>query len=170
MASKFDILGLFVTNGILSEIFSQLLSLQDICQFDSAMCNKNRRNVFLEFIRSEYCIFLGNKDRNFSSNAISWLHTLSIKIRHLNCDLITDEISSKIGDMGSCLYWISLKDGNMKENASGFQRDRKNVPKTYNLRDTINPDNKSLRLIKEVLPTRIIWPPEYYRYYTYMYI
>jgi hypothetical protein len=39
MASKFDILDFFVPNAILSEIFSQLLSLEDICQFDSAISN-----------------------------------------------------------------------------------------------------------------------------------
>jgi hypothetical protein len=115
MASEFDILGLFVPNAILSEVFSQLLLLQDICQFDSAICSKNRRNVFLEFIRSECCIFLGDKDRTFNSNAISWLHIRSLKIRHLKCDLITDDISSKIGDMGCCLHWLSLKDGDLKE-------------------------------------------------------
>ncbi len=115
MASKFDILDFFVPNAILSEIFSQLLSLEDICQFDSAMCNKNRRNVFLEFITSEYCILLGNRDRIFGFNLITWLHTRSIKIRHLKCEKITDDISSKIGDMGSCLLWLSLKDGHFKQ-------------------------------------------------------
>jgi hypothetical protein len=37
------------------------------------------------------------------------------KVRHLKCDLITDNSSSKIGDMGSCLHWLSLQDEDMKE-------------------------------------------------------
>jgi hypothetical protein len=54
--------------------------------------------------------------------------------------------------------------------ASGFLRDKKNVTDTYNLKDTINPENKSLILTREVLPARIDWPEEYYRYYSYMII
>jgi hypothetical protein len=50
------------------------------------------------------------------------------------------------------------------EPATGFLRDRKNVTNLYNLKDTINPENRSVILTREVLPARIDWPEEYYRY------
>jgi hypothetical protein len=92
-----------------SEIFSNFLCLEDICRFDSALCNKNKRSLYLECIGSESCIWQGDDHRNFNSNAISWLQTRSIKVRHLKCNEITDVIAVKIGSFGSCLHWLSIR-------------------------------------------------------------
>jgi hypothetical protein len=114
MSSRLDVLGYFVPTIILSEIFSQLLSLEDICRFDLALCNNLIRPIYMKCIGSESCIWLGDRRRNFNSNVISWLYTRSIKVRHLMCKKITDDAAVKIGSFGSCLHWLSISDINMK--------------------------------------------------------
>lgn len=113
MSSKIDVLGYFIIDALLPEIFSVLLSLKDICRFDTALCNKKKRLLFLDCIRSESCIWLGDKDRDFNSTMISWLNTRSIKIRRLKCTRISNTIAMKVGHIGSTLHWLSLKDRNM---------------------------------------------------------
>jgi hypothetical protein len=103
-----DVFGYFIPTIILSQIFSGLLSLEDICRFDSAICNKERRLHFLDIVGSESCIFRGDIDQDYSSHAISWLLMRSLKIRHLKCSEMTDSMAVKIADFGSCLHWISL--------------------------------------------------------------
>lgn len=105
-----DLLGYFIPTIILSQIFSGLLSLEDVCRFDSAICNKGRRVQFLDIVGSESCIFHGDIDQDYSSHAISWLLIRSLKIRHLKCSKMTDDMAVKIADFGSCLQWISLDD------------------------------------------------------------
>lgn len=104
-----DVLDYFVPNSLLAEIFSKLLLLDDVCRFDSALCNKQKRPSFIECIGSQFCVWLGDKDRDFTSDGISWLKIRSIKINNLICSRITDELAVKIGDVGSCLHWLSFK-------------------------------------------------------------
>jgi hypothetical protein len=110
MSRGLDVLNYFVPNSILSEIFCELLSLEDICRFDTAICNKERRLLFLDCVGSETCIWLGNINQELTSLAISWLHIRSIKIRHLRCNHVTNDIASKISSFGSCLYWLKIRD------------------------------------------------------------
>jgi hypothetical protein len=119
MSSNLDILGYFMPDAILPLIFSELLSLQDICRFDRALCNKKKRLLFLDCIRSESCIWLGDKDRDFNSNMISWLNSRSIKIRRLKCNRISNTIAVKVGHIGSSLHWLSIKDRNMTDENLG---------------------------------------------------
>jgi hypothetical protein len=131
MSFESEIVGYYVPNIILSEIFSKLLSLQDICRLDSAICNTRRRPLFLGIIRSESCIFLGDRDWDFTfarlllgtrqiqirqlkcDQKISWLSTQQIKIRHLKCCQMTDHLAIKISCFGSALHWLSIADSNM---------------------------------------------------------
>ncbi len=105
-----EVLGYLVPNVILFQIFSKLLSIEDICRFDSAICNKKRRPLFLEIVGSEFCIFLGDKDRDFSSHAISWLISRSIKIRHLKCDRVCTDTAAQICSFVRTLHWLSIQD------------------------------------------------------------
>lgn len=114
MSIESDVLGHFVPNTILCQIFSQFLSLKDVCRFDTAMRNKYRRLIFLECISSEFCIWLGDKDRDLGSRAIFWLKNRSVKVRHLKCSQITDDIAEVISGFGSCLHWLSIYDGMMR--------------------------------------------------------
>jgi F-box/leucine-rich repeat protein 2/20 len=112
MSSNSNVLSYFLPNSILLEIFSKLLSVNDICRFDSAICNKHGRLQFLEVIGSEYCILKGDQYQDFSSVAVSWLKSRSIKIRYLKCTRITDDIAIKIASIGSWLHWLSFNDNN----------------------------------------------------------
>jgi hypothetical protein len=113
MSLRSDVLGYFVPQIMLSQIFSELLLLPDICQFDTAMCNKNRRLSYLECIESESCVWLGDKDRDLSFDMISWLYTRSIKIRHLKCNRISDDKAIKVYGLGNSLHWLSIRDTHM---------------------------------------------------------
>jgi hypothetical protein len=93
MSLPIDVLGYFLPNALLSKIFSELLILEDICQLDSAISNKKKRPVFLECVKSEYCIWIEDTNQDFSSHGISWLKNRSIKLRHLTCGRITDDIA-----------------------------------------------------------------------------
>jgi bacterioferritin-associated ferredoxin len=106
-----DILGYFVPNTILSEIFTKLLLLDDVCRLDTAMCDKNRRRLFLECVGSESCVWQGDENRYFSSAMISWLYTRSIKIRHLKCKCNRNKTDAamKVGRCWSYLQWLSIK-------------------------------------------------------------
>jgi hypothetical protein len=106
--SKSNMLGYFLPDGILFYICSQLLLLDDVFRFDSAICNRKRRPSYLGLIGSESCVFMGHKDRVLNSFAVSWLQNRSIRIRHLKCLPITDSIASKVGEIGNCLHWLSM--------------------------------------------------------------
>jgi hypothetical protein len=106
--SESDVLYHYVPNTILSYIFSQLLSLEDICQFDIALCNKIKRLEYLKCIKSNFSIFQGDKIRNSSHHEISWMQNRSINIRHLKCNRICDCIAVQIADIGSSLHWLSI--------------------------------------------------------------
>jgi hypothetical protein len=110
MSVELDVIGCFLPNIILSQIFSEYLSLLDVSRFDSAICNKNRRPLYLECIGSESCIFLGEKDRDISSHAISWLKFRSIELRHLQCGRVTYDTAVDIGCIGRNLYSLSIND------------------------------------------------------------
>jgi hypothetical protein len=123
MSFESDVLGQFVPNVILSQIFSQLLSFEDISRFDIAMCNNTRRPLFLECIGSDSCIQLGDKVCNFSCHAmrsrkiinprISWLLIRSMKTRHLRCNRVTYNIAEKIGEFGDFLQWLTIDHARM---------------------------------------------------------
>lgn len=98
-----EVLGFFVPTIILIEIFSKLLSLNDICQFDSAMYNKKRRLLFIKMLQSECCVFPGDKDRDISPFGIFWLKNRRISIQRLRCSRITDGVANIIGSFGSHL-------------------------------------------------------------------
>jgi hypothetical protein len=67
------------------------LSLEETCQFDSAICNRDKRRDFLDCLKSESCIFQGSRNQEFCSDGISWLKNRSINIRQLKCHRLTDE-------------------------------------------------------------------------------
>jgi hypothetical protein len=103
-----DILDYFVPNAIFSEIFSKFLLFQDISRFDIAICNKNKRPLYLECVGSKSCIWLGGRDQDFSSYGISRLVNRSIKIWNLKCHRVNYNIARQISSIGSCLYWLSI--------------------------------------------------------------
>lgn len=110
MSLESDALGYFMPNTILDKIFSRFLTFRDVCRFDTACCNQYRRPIFLDCISSESCIWFGHINRDLSFSAISWLKNRSVKIRHLKCSQITDEIAEMIGGFGSCLHWLDIFD------------------------------------------------------------
>jgi hypothetical protein len=110
-ARSYNILGYFVPNEILSGMFTELLSLDDICRLDTAMCNKKRRPLFLEIVGS--CVWQGDKNRELSSFAISWLYNRSIKIRHLKFKRSETDIAMKVSRFGSSLHQLSISDPNI---------------------------------------------------------
>jgi hypothetical protein len=97
-----------VPNAILAEIFSELLSLADLCRFDSAICNKKRRTLFLNCIGSESCILMGDKNQRFGSDTISWLYTRSLRIRHLRCHRVCSDTAVQIGSIGNSTHSLSI--------------------------------------------------------------
>lgn len=70
MSLESEVVGYALPDAILSLIISQFLSLDDISVFDIAICNKKRRLSFLECVKSESCIWLGDKQRDFSCFAM----------------------------------------------------------------------------------------------------
>jgi hypothetical protein len=121
----------FVPDVILFQIFSGLLSLKDVCRFDSAICNRRNRSLFLGVIGS--CVFLGDKDQNFSSRGISWLKYRSIRIRQLRCSQITDNLARKIAEFGSSLYWISINGHDRGLSDTGIIRLAEGCPRLHSL-------------------------------------
>jgi hypothetical protein len=109
MSSNTDVFGRYLPHALLSQIFTELLSLEDTCRFDLAICNKKRRISFLDCVRSESFILQGDENRDFS-HLISWLNTRSIKIRHLRCTGVTDDLADQISNFGSTLQWLSFQD------------------------------------------------------------
>jgi hypothetical protein len=51
-------------------LFGEYLDIQDISGFNVAICNHAQRNVFLDCIGSIACIWLGDKEREFSRQGI----------------------------------------------------------------------------------------------------
>jgi hypothetical protein len=108
MSLPIDVLDYFLPNAILSKIFSESLVLEDICRLDSAISNKKKRSVFLECLKCKYCFWIGDTNQDFSSQATFWLKKRSIKLRHLTCGRITNDIAMNIGSFGSSLHWLSV--------------------------------------------------------------
>lgn len=126
MSLESEVLGHALPDAILSLIISQFLSLEDISVFDIAICNKNRRLSFLECVKSESCIWPGNKQRDFSCFAmpsceciihprLSWLLSRCMKIRHLLCNGVTHDIAARISEFGNSLHWVSIEDSRMAD-------------------------------------------------------
>jgi hypothetical protein len=114
-----EVLNYFLPNAILSQIFSQFLTIDDISRFDVALCNRRRRPFFLKCIQSKSCIWIGSKQQDFNQdlvtrpklggmNATSWMKARSIKIRHLMASCTTPDMAIDIGSFGRCLHWLSI--------------------------------------------------------------
>jgi len=102
-----DILGFFTLDDILLSIFSEYLSIEDISRFDIAICQKARRQGFLNLIQSEMCTFSGKEQHK--SGYISWLSLRHIQIRELKCDPELSGIELlKIVDCGRCIKKLEL--------------------------------------------------------------
>jgi hypothetical protein len=102
-----DILGFFILDEILLSIFSEYLSIEDISRFDIAICQKARRQAFLNLIQSEMCTFSGKEQHK--SGYISWLSLRHIQIRELKCDPILSSIELlKIVDCGRWLKKLEI--------------------------------------------------------------
>lgn len=111
-----DILHFFLPQTVLCQIFSEYLTVHDICSLDVAICNKIKRPLFLECIGSEACIWLGDDEKQFDSQGISYLCARNIKIRNLNCGEVSDEMAATISGFGIYLQRLKMKfvnDANM---------------------------------------------------------
>jgi hypothetical protein len=100
------------------------------------MCNEKRRVSFLDLMGSEYCISVGDKIQDFSSNMISWFKNRSLKIRHLKCNKITVDEAAKIESFGSCLLWLSIEDERKQDNEKYFLRNYTYGIRKIGLRET----------------------------------
>jgi hypothetical protein len=106
-----NILHYFTPKEILCQIFSKYLSLQDISCFDIAICNNDKRPVFLEAIGSVACIWHGDEDKYSSYEVISWLSDRNIKIRFLRVrDVVNDDIAINIASLGAYLLQLEIKE------------------------------------------------------------
>jgi hypothetical protein len=98
----------YVPKEILCLIFSEYLSPQEVSLFDIAICNQKKRPAYLECIRSVSCIWVGDKKEQFSPDGISWMSNRNIKIRHLNCKSLCDDIAANLGCFGIYLKWLNV--------------------------------------------------------------
>jgi hypothetical protein len=118
MSEQSDILSHFLPNTVLSLIFSEFLSVNDISRFDIAICNKKKRPQFLECIKCKSCILIQIKERNLDvvcglkSDIIPWLKSRSIQIKRLYFPQITSDIEDKIKGLGGCINWIQVSGDN----------------------------------------------------------
>jgi hypothetical protein len=108
-----DIFVFYVPDTILSQIFANYLSLDDVSRFDIAICDRNKRPQFLDCLKSDHCVWFGSKDEDFGSDKITWLRRRSMKIRHLICNRISKNraLAKTISGFGSSLSWLSIQDG-----------------------------------------------------------
>lgn len=74
----------FLPREILYQMFATHLSLQDISHH-TAMCDTEKRPIFLHFIRSVVFYWLNDKKKQFGGGEISWLSARNIEISILNC-------------------------------------------------------------------------------------
>mmetsp|Transcript_25376 Transcript_25376/g.24277 ORF Transcript_25376/g.24277 Transcript_25376/m.24277 type:complete len:301 (-) Transcript_25376:4-906(-) len=56
---------------------------------------------------------MGDKERDYCPQTISWMSSRSINIRHLKCSRFTDDIAVKIAEFGSSLHWLMITSGIM---------------------------------------------------------
>jgi hypothetical protein len=103
-----NILSHFVPTEVICRIFSKYLSIQEVSNFDVAICNHKKRPRYLEYIGSLACVWLGNKENKLSSDGISWLRIRNMQIRDLNCDTLPDNIVVLIAGFGICLQWLNI--------------------------------------------------------------
>jgi hypothetical protein len=101
-----NVLDHFLPKEMLCHIFSEYLSLQDISRFDIAICDHEKRSVFLGCIGS--LCWPGDKKRSVSSEEMFWLSSRNIKIRHLNCRAVTDNMAVMIAGFGIHLIWLEI--------------------------------------------------------------
>lgn len=118
MKENNNIRNYFVPTEILCQIFSKFLSIQDVSQFDTAMCNKAKRSVYLEFIGSKECLWLGDKETGLHPHRISWISKRRMNIAHLKCCRASNSMAINFDTFGSSLQWLSLYDENEDEQCS----------------------------------------------------
>lgn len=110
MSKESDVFGRFIPHSVLCYLMSTFLSVEDICRFDSTICNKKKRSHFLECIGSESSIWNGEEEKVLSPAIISWLSARFMKIRYLRCSKIDQDTAVKISEIGSCLHSLHLDD------------------------------------------------------------
>jgi hypothetical protein len=108
VTTESNILGCFVLDEILSSIFSEYLTIEDISRFDVAICcHTARRQAFLNLIQSGMCIFSGREQHK--SGYISWLSLRHVQVRELKCDpVLSGAELLKIVDCGRWLKKLEL--------------------------------------------------------------
>jgi hypothetical protein len=97
---------------ILCLIFSNYLSVDDVCRFDSAISNHKKRPLFQLCIGSDACIWRGDKKKSVNSKGISWLNAKNIKIKHLKCGRVDDEMALQIAGFGIHVQYLDFEDIN----------------------------------------------------------
>mmetsp|Transcript_47 Transcript_47/g.59 ORF Transcript_47/g.59 Transcript_47/m.59 type:complete len:439 (-) Transcript_47:197-1513(-) len=105
-----NILNYFLPHEVLCQIFSKFLSIHDVSPFDIAMCNRAKRPIYLECIKSKECLWLGNKDLGLYPHRVSWISNRNINIAHLKCCRAADDMAISFDTFGSSLQWLSLYD------------------------------------------------------------
>jgi hypothetical protein len=153
MASESDVFGYFIPNSILSQIFSETLSIDDISRFDIAICNRKKRPQFLDCLKSFYSIWVGNKETKIEYDTISWLESRSMKMRHLKCFLDNKYIVVEdIGIFGGCLHWLSIQSSMIEDSIFSKMIQNCNNLKSLNLSFCGNISDVGISTVLEACP------------------
>ena len=72
------------TNSDLLNLILQYLELPDIARFDTAICDKNFRKIFLHNLAMY--VYDGNKNTTYSNCYFQWLFSRKIRIYSLTCN------------------------------------------------------------------------------------
>jgi hypothetical protein len=95
---------------IVTGIFSHYLTLEDISRLDVAICDKEKRLLFLSILRE--CILNLKKDQYYKKGSIIYMSLRGVKIRHLlnsdEKDTYSDDEVLKIADFGNALESLRL--------------------------------------------------------------
>lgn len=108
-----DVLGFFIPNCVLCYIFSSYLLLEDISHFDIAICNKNRRPHFLEYIGSKLCVWRGHFEKSSSGNEICWLSNRSINQYKLRFSQVTYDTVIKIASIRYNVHTLLIQENDI---------------------------------------------------------
>lgn len=121
-----EILNFFIPTEILRQIFAMYLSTKDVSRFDTAICNKAKRPIFLILISSRGCPFAGyfnkspcsdNKRPIFVNEIkyITWLNRRGLSVNHLTSSVSSWERADKIDGFGTSLISLQLRVSTFKE-------------------------------------------------------
>jgi hypothetical protein len=106
---NYSILGYYLPSEILCQILSKCLAIDEISHFDAAISNRNKRPLFLDCVGSEACIWLGDKGRLLTSEGL--LNSRNIKVRHLKCGDVTDDMALKKSRFWNHAFGLEIKGG-----------------------------------------------------------